>query len=140
MQHIKRKAMIRNTVSFKNSLTRRIMKAGSQTHTHTHRPPQVRSNSIDYWNNNKASIIDSLVLSAYEIQAKSSNQGHYSVPGRSEQKTEQESSINHYFLQKNGPCFAAYGYISLSAYKKKKNLRRQMIIKNELAAGGGCQS
>lgn len=117
MQHIKRKAMIRNTVSFKNRLARWIMKTGNQTHTHT--PPQVQSNSIDYWNNNKASIIDSLVLSAYEIQAKSSNQGHYSVPGRSEQKTEQESSINHYFLQKNGPCFAAYGYISF-LFKKKK--------------------
>lgn len=35
----------------------------------THTLPQVRSNFIDRWNNNKASIIDSLVLSAYEIQS-----------------------------------------------------------------------
>ena len=52
-------------------MTHLFMKARNPTHTHT----QTQSNRIDYWNNNKASIIDPLVLFAYEIQAISSNKG-----------------------------------------------------------------
>lgn len=108
----------------------------SQTNTHTHiyTPTQVRSNSIDYWNNNKASIIDSLVLSAYEIGAKSSNQGHYSVPGRSQQKTEQDSSINHYFLKEGERLKFLQPVATLLVLLRIPRLK--MIIKNESLGEG----
>ena len=61
-------------ISFKKQADTPIYE-NKQSHTH----PQAQSNYIDYWNNNKASIIDPLVLFAYEIQAMSNNQGHYSI-------------------------------------------------------------
>lgn len=51
--------------------------ASKPSHTHTH--TQARAHSIDHWNNNKAFIIDPLVLFVYEIHATMSNQGHYSI-------------------------------------------------------------
>lgn len=77
-------------ISFKRRADTSIYES-KQSHTH----PQAQSNYIDYWNNNKASIIDPRVLFVYEIQAMSSNQGHYSItqkhttaslPGRSRAK------------------------------------------------------
>lgn len=68
--------MIWNIISFKKQANT-FDYGCRRSHTRTH------SNYIDYSNNNKASIIDPLVLFAYEIQLKSSNQGHYSIPGRS---------------------------------------------------------
>lgn len=88
--------MIWNIISFKKPADTSDYES-KESHKHIH-TQQVWSFYIDHWNNNKASLIDFLVLSVYEIQAMLSNQGHYSIPGKSEQKREQESSINHYFL------------------------------------------
>lgn len=50
-----------------------------QASNHTHTRQQAHQHYIDYWNNNRAFIIDLVVLFAYEIHAVSSNQGHNSI-------------------------------------------------------------
>lgn len=98
----------------------------ASNHMHTHQ--QAGSNYIDCWNNNKASIIDPCVLSVYEIQAKSSNQGEITTfLGDFEQKTEQESSINHYFFTEKWLMF-----LSLKQFHFHIGFRHKTIIKNEL--------
>lgn len=59
----------------------------TSNHKHTH----LRSDFIDYWNNNKAFIIDSLVLSVHGIQSQviKGITAFLEVPSRKQNKTHQ---------------------------------------------------